>query len=82
LLSPEARVARGLASMFHPHLYPGASNEIKLSQEELGSLSGISRQRVNKALNFLQEKKIVGIEYGTIKVCNFEALQNFGRDEC
>ncbi len=81
LLSPEARVARGLASMFHPHLYPGTSNEIKLSQEELGSLSGISRQRVNKALSVLQEEKIVAIEYGTIKVLNFEALQNFDPDD-
>ncbi len=81
LLSPEARVAQGLASMFHPHLYPGASNEIKLSQEELGCLSGISRQRVNKALSVLQKQNIVSIEYGTIKVLDFAALENFSRDD-
>ncbi len=81
LLSPEARVAQGLASMFHPHLYPGASNEIKLSQEELGCLSGISRQRVNKALSVLQEQDIVHVEYGTIKVLDFEALENFSRED-
>ena len=81
LLSPEARVASALASMFHPQLYPHASNEIKLSQHELGCLSGISRQRVNKALNVLQMKKIVEIEYSTIKVLDLEALNNFSRDE-
>ena len=80
LLTPEARVASSLASMFHPQLYPSATNEIKLSQQELGSLSGISRQRVNKALSVLQELKIVDIEYSTIKVLDFEALQNFSRD--
>ena len=81
LLSPEARVARSLASMFHPQLYPCASDEIKLSQQELGCLSGISRQRVNKALSVLQALKIVDIEYSSIKVLDFEALQNFSRDE-
>jgi len=81
LLSPEARVARSLASMFHPQLYPRVSDEINLSQQELGSLSGISRQRVNKALSVLQALNIVDIEYSTIKVLDFEALQNFSRDE-
>lgn len=81
LLSPEARVARSLASMFHPQLYPCASDEIKLSQQELGSLSGISRQRVNKALSVLQEQKIIDIEYSTIRVLDFDALQNFSHEE-
>ncbi|WP_428624337.1 Crp/Fnr family transcriptional regulator [Sedimenticola sp.] len=81
LLSPEARVARGLASMFNPQLYPGSSDELKLSQEELGCLSGISRQRVNKALNVLQEKNIVAIDYGTIRIIDFDALLNFGQDD-
>ena len=81
LLSPEARVAQSLASMFHPQLYPRISDEIKLSQQELGCLSGISRQRVNKALSVLQASKIIDIEYSTIKVLDFEALKNFSRDE-
>jgi len=81
LLSPEARVAKALSSMFHPQLYPCASDEIKLSQQELGCLSGISRQRVNKALSVLQTQNIVDIEYSTIRVLDFEALKNFSRDE-
>ena len=81
LLSPEARVAQSLASMFHPQLYPSASYKINLSQQELGSLSGISRQRVNKALQVLQDLNIVLVDYGTIEVLDFDALQNFSRDD-
>ena len=40
LLGPDARVARCLASLFDPDLYPRADNFIRLSQEEVGLLSG------------------------------------------
>ena len=50
LLGPEARVARCLASMFNPYLYPGSDPRVPISQEELGYLSRVSRQRVNVAV--------------------------------
>lgn len=36
LLEPEVRVARCLASLFNPYLYPGTGRDLKISQEELG----------------------------------------------
>ena len=54
LLNTDARLARCLASMFNPLLYPGSSLELRISQEEIGLLAGISRQRVNQALHVLE----------------------------
>ena len=36
MLEPDARVARCLAEMFNPHLYPGHRSELEISQEEIG----------------------------------------------
>ena len=44
LLDLNTRVARCLASMFNSHLYPGVETLVQLSQEEIGLLSGSSRQ--------------------------------------
>ncbi len=76
-LSPEARVARSLASMFNHDLYPGMHYRLEISQEELGNLSGISRQRVNQALHVLQSEKIVDVKYGAITILDIEALKSF-----
>lgn len=77
LLSPEARVARSLASMFNHDLYPGMHYKLEISQEELGNLSGISRQRVNQALHVLQSKEIVDVKYGAITILDIDALKSF-----
>jgi CRP/FNR family transcriptional regulator, cyclic AMP receptor protein len=53
LLEPDARVARCLAELFNPLLYPGHREQLEISQEEIGYLSGVSRQRVNQALQVL-----------------------------
>ena len=76
-LSPEARVARSLASMFNHDLYPGMPFKLEISQEELGNLSGISRQRVNQALHVLQEQRVVDVKYGAITILDIEALKSF-----
>ena len=44
------RVARCLASLFNSQLYPGIEKLVQISQEEVGLLSGASRQRANQAL--------------------------------
>lgn len=76
-LSPEARVARSLASMFNHELYPSIHYKLEVSQEELGNLSGISRQRVNQALHVLQSEKIVDVKYGAITILDIDALKSF-----
>ena len=57
LNDPDARVARSLAALFHPVLYPGVGDVLRITQQELGYLVGLSRQRVNEALSALQERR-------------------------
>ena len=78
LLGPDARVARSLAALFNPVLYPEQATQIQLSQEEVGYLSGVSRQRVNRALQVLEKAGLVHVEYGRIKVLDLEGLRIFG----
>ena len=73
--SPDARVAASLASLFNPVLYPNNSRLLRITQQELAYLVGLSRQRVNEALKALAEQKLVAIEYGGIKVVDLEGLR-------
>ena len=72
----DSRVARGLAAMFHPVLYPGVGELLRITQQELGYVVGLSRQRVNEALRALQERKLIRIEYGGVRVLDLEGLRN------
>lgn len=78
LLEPDARVARCLASLFNPQLYPGASRELMISQEELGYVSGVSRQRANQALQRLADARLLRVEYGKLTVLDLDGLRGFG----
>jgi len=78
LLDPDARVARCLASLFNPHLYPGIGPELAISQEEIGYLSGVSRQRVNQALKVLEQAGHLRVDYGGVTVVDLASLRNFG----
>ena len=78
LTDPDARVARSLAALFHPVLYPGVGSLLRITQQELGYLVGLSRQRVNEALQALQEKGLIRVEYGGVKVVDLEGLRGVG----
>jgi CRP/FNR family transcriptional regulator, cyclic AMP receptor protein len=71
----DARVARSLAALFHPTLYPGVGTLLRITQQELGYLVGLSRQRVNEALNALQQHGLIGIEYGGVRVLDLQGLR-------
>ena len=71
----DARVARSLGALFHPVLYPGVGELLRITQQELGYLVGLSRQRVNEALNALQDKGLIRIEYGGVSVLDLEGLR-------
>jgi CRP/FNR family cyclic AMP-dependent transcriptional regulator len=75
MTSPEARVAAGLAGLCNPVLYPGANNVLRITQLELANLVGLSRQRVNQALRELEDRQLVRIEYGGLKVADIAALR-------
>jgi CRP/FNR family transcriptional regulator, cyclic AMP receptor protein len=77
LTQPDQRVARSLGALFHPTLYPGVGNLLRITQQELGYLVGLSRQRVNTALNALQAEQIIRIEYGGVRVLDLERLRRY-----
>ena len=76
---PDARVARSLASLFHPVLYPNLGSLLRITQQELGYLVGLSRQRVNEALRRLEAGGAIRIEYGGVRVLSIEGLRSWGR---
>jgi CRP/FNR family transcriptional regulator, cyclic AMP receptor protein len=78
MLDTDARIARGLAALFNPVLYPGTNRLLQISQEELGYLAGVSRQRANQALKVLEDAGLVRSEYGGINVLDLEGLRRFG----
>ena len=78
LLDTDARIARGLAALFNPVLYPGTSRLILISQEELGYLAGVSRQRANQAVKVLEDAGLVRSEYGGINIIDLDGLRRFG----
>ena len=78
LLEPDARVARCLAELFNPLLYPGHREQLEISQEEIGYLAGVSRQRVNQALQVLSREGLLDIEYGSIRILDLPRLRRYG----
>ena len=71
---PDLKVARNLAALFHPQLYPGVGSLLRITQQELGYLVGLSRQRVNQALNTLAARQLIRIEYGGVRVLDRSGL--------
>lgn len=78
LLAPDARVARCLAELFNPLLYPSKSMRLEITQEEIGYLARISRQRTNQALGALETAGLLKVEYGAVQVLNLEGLKEYG----
>jgi len=78
LLAVDAQVAQAIAQLFHPMLYPRTSHVLELSQEEIGMLTGISRQRVNLALGRLAELNLISIAYQAIRVVDLDGLRRYG----
>ena len=76
LNDPDVRVARSLASLFNPVLYPGVGEVLRITQQELAYLVGLSRQRVNEALAALQAQGAIRVEYGGLRVLDLPALRS------
>ena len=74
--NPNIRVARTLATLFNPVLYPGVGEILRITQQELAYLVGLSRQRVNEALNDLAKQGAIQVEYGGLRVLNLAALRS------
>ena len=81
LNSPDLRVARNLASLFHPLLSPNVGGVLRITQQELAYLVGLSRQRTNEALTTLAAKGWIRVEYGGLRVLDLAALRSGVLDE-
>lgn len=81
LLGPDARVARCLASLFDPDLYPPRplhGRTVQLNQDEIGLLAAVSRQRTNQALHALERAGLLRVEFGGVTVLDVGALRGYG----
>lgn len=74
LHDPTARVARNIAWLFNPVLYPRLRDHIEITQEELALLAAVSRQIVSRALKILEEKGMLRAERGGLTVIDVEGL--------
>jgi CRP/FNR family cyclic AMP-dependent transcriptional regulator len=79
LLPPDARVARCLTELFNPLLYPSRNMRLDITQEEVGYLARISRQRANQALGKLEFAGLLKVEYGALQVLDLEGLMQYGQ---
>lgn len=74
--NPDLRVARNLAALFHPLLSPNVGGVLRITQQELAYLVGLSRQRVNEALTTLADKGWIQVEYGGLRVLDLQSLRS------
>lgn len=71
------RVARSLVSLLPAYGLPRGdvvTLSLKLSQDELAALVGVSRQRLNKELKEFESEGIIAIAYSHIEITDSEAL--------
>jgi len=81
MTDPDTSVARSLASLFHPVLYHGVGSLLRITQQELAYLVGLSRQRVNQAVRVLQQQGLIRIEYGGLRVLDLARLRSYTPQE-
>lgn len=77
LHDPTARVARNIAWLFNPILYPGLGNHIEITQEELALLAGVSRQIVSRGLKLLEDERLLRAERGGLTILDLERLASY-----
>ena len=77
-LEAPSRVARSLlrlAETFGRRTPEGIRLDIKLSQQQIGSLVGISRESINKSLNDWQRAGHIAVQAGVITIRDRDALE-------
>lgn len=77
LLDPTARVARNIAWLFNPVLYPSVGAHIEITQEELALLAGVSRQVASRGLKTLEDEALLRVERGGLTVLDVERLSTY-----
>ena len=75
LLDTDGQIARALCGLVHPLLNPQGQRHLQISQEELGNLAAVSRQRCNMALVRMKNNGLIRTEYGGIVILDLAGLQ-------
>lgn len=78
MLDATGRVARNIAWLFNPVLYRNPHLHLKISQEEIGALSGVSRQAANQSLKTLENERLLRVEHGGITILDLAGLSRYG----
>ena len=76
-MRPRAWRARS-PRLFNPILYPDLTRHLEITQEEIGALSGISRQNANQCLKRLEKEGLLRLEYGGVTIVDLERLRRYG----
>ncbi|WP_432239542.1 Crp/Fnr family transcriptional regulator [Herbaspirillum robiniae] len=74
----DSKIASTIASLYHEKLHPQTQLHLKMSQEELAGLCGVSRQSCNGVLRRLQQKNLIQVEYAGVTVVNLRELRAYG----
>jgi CRP-like cAMP-binding protein len=75
MTNPELRLDRHLAMLFNPVLFSGVGEVLRITQQELAYLVGLSRQRVNEALKVLEALQLIRVEYGGLRILDLKGLR-------
>lgn len=77
---PLIRLAQLLSLLAQGDVQPGDKKDIvlEISQSQLASMIGLSRQTTNKLLQHLKERRLIEIQYGAIIVLNARELLRMG----
>ena len=67
--TPEQRIALSLSRLFWSH-----TRQLDLTQDELASLAGMSRQTANRVLNVMQDQGLISLAMNRIKVLDDTGL--------
>ena len=67
--TPEQRIALSLSRLFWSH-----TRQLDLTQDELASLAGMSRQTANRVLNVMQDQGLISLAMNRIKVLDDAGL--------
>jgi CRP/FNR family transcriptional regulator, cyclic AMP receptor protein len=76
-LDAPARLARSIAWLFNPVLYPEVGTHLGITQEEIGLLSGLSRQWTNKSLKQLERESLLRVERSGITILDLDKLARY-----
>ena len=77
-LDSETRLAKrvmALRNIYGKATGNATKNELKISQQDIASLVGITRERVNKLLKKWEEAEIVSLQHGCLTIQNPSLLQ-------